>query len=359
MDGSLDPGDGADDGADDGAAGGANGTGHANGASDHAAHRAGDRTNGAGDHAVYSADDDVDGDDVEPDVEGSGNPWLERRIIAYAHQGGAWEAPSSTLYAIRRAVAGGATGIELDVHATADGHLVVCHDPSVDRTTDGSGEIADMTLAEIRKLDNAYWFVPGADVNHELSPDAYPFRGRARSHPDFRIATLEEVLEHFPDVILNLDIKRTAPAVVPYEKTLADMLRRFGRVDDVIVASFIDAATDAFSAYAPEIPTSAGTVAVAQFHQAVEAGRTPPPMRHVALQVPWRFGQVKVVHEDFVAAAHDAGLAVHVWTVDEEWEMRYLFDMGVDGIISNLPTELATMLVQYGHKWYPPSPEES
>ena len=69
--------------------------------------------------------------------------WLDRRVIAYAHQGGAWEAPSSTLYAIRSALDAGATGIELDVHATADGHLVVSHDPTVDRTTNGSGNFAD------------------------------------------------------------------------------------------------------------------------------------------------------------------------------------------------------------------------
>ena len=71
------------------------------------------------------------------------NPWLDRRVIAYAHQGGAKEAPSSTLYAIRRALEHGATGIELDVHATLDGELVVCHDPTLDRTTDSTGEIAE------------------------------------------------------------------------------------------------------------------------------------------------------------------------------------------------------------------------
>ena len=68
--------------------------------------------------------------------------WLDRRVIAYAHQGGAWEAPSSTLHAIGNALDAGATAIELDVHATADGQLVVCHDPTVDRTTDGAGAIA-------------------------------------------------------------------------------------------------------------------------------------------------------------------------------------------------------------------------
>ena len=93
------------------------------------------------------------------------------------HQGGAWEAPSSTLYAIGSALDAGATGIELDVHATADGQLVVCHDATVDRTTDRTGEIADLTMAEVRTLDNAYWWVPGADVTPGLEPDGYPVPG--------------------------------------------------------------------------------------------------------------------------------------------------------------------------------------
>ena len=98
-------------------------------------------------------------------------------MIAYAHQGGAWESPSSTCFAIRRALEAGATGIELDVHATSDGQLVVCHDATVDRTTDGTGEIADLTLAELRGLDNAYWFVPGADVTPGLEACLVPVPG--------------------------------------------------------------------------------------------------------------------------------------------------------------------------------------
>ena len=105
------------------------------------------------------------------------NPWLDRRIVAFAHQGGAWESPSSTLFALRRAVAAGATAIELDVHATADGELVVCHDATVDRTTDGRGRIAELTLAELRALDNAYWFIPGADVTPGRPAADYPYRG--------------------------------------------------------------------------------------------------------------------------------------------------------------------------------------
>ncbi len=281
------------------------------------------------------------------------SPWMERRVIAYAHQGGAWEAPSSTLHAIATALAAGATGIELDVHATADGRLVVTHDPTVDRTTDRAGAIADLTWDELARMDNAYWWTPGADVSPGLGPDAYPFRGRAPKDHRFGIALLEEVLEEFPGVVLNLDIKQTAPVVTPYEEALAALLRRFNRVDDVIVASFLDPATEAFSTFAPEVPTSAGTAAVAAFYQAVQAGETPAPLVHVALQVPARFGDMTLVDRRFVEVAHEQGLAVHVWTVEEEDEMRDLCALGVDGIFTDRPTALVGVLDELGCSWRP------
>ena len=272
-------------------------------------------------------------------------------MIAYAHQGGAWEGPSSTLYAIAHALEVGATAIELDVHATRDGQLVVCHDATVDRTTNGQGEIANLTLEEVRRLDNAYWWAPGADVTPGLGEAGYPYRGLAPEDRRFGIATLEEVLETFPGVVLNLDIKQTAPTVEPYEGRLAELLRRYGRTDDLIVASFLDAATEAFSALAPDVPTSAGTLAVAEFYRAVRAGEEPAPMSHVALQVPTTFGDLTVVDEAFVAAAHAAGLAVHVWTIEEEAEMARLVDLGVDGIITDRPSALVPVLDERNCRW--------
>jgi glycerophosphoryl diester phosphodiesterase len=277
--------------------------------------------------------------------------WVDRRVIAYAHQGGAWEAPSSTLFAIQAALDAGATGIELDVHATADGDLVVCHDATVDRTTNGAGAIAELSTEEIRALDNAYRWAPGADVTPGLDQDAYPYRGLAPDDRRFRVALLEEVLDEFEGVVLNLDIKQTAPAVEPYEQQLAAMLRRFGRVDDVIVASFDDSATEAFSSFAPEVPTSAGTGAVAMFYQSVRAGETPAPMRHVALQVPASHAGVTVVDRPFVDAAHRQGLAVHVWTIEEETEMEALCGLGVDGIITDRPSALVQVLDGLGLSW--------
>ena len=277
--------------------------------------------------------------------------WLERRVIAYAHQGGAWESPSSTLHAIAHAIDAGATGIELDVHATSDGELVVCHDASVDRTTDQTGSIASFTLAELREMDFSYWWIPGADVTPGRPADEYPYRGRAPGDRAFGIATLREVLEAFPGVVLNLDIKQTAPVVPPYEEKLARLLAEYERVDDVIVASFLDPATDAFRGFAPRVPTSAGTIATADAWRAAHAGEPMPSIPAVAYQVPERQGDLVVVDEQFVTAAHAAGKAVHVWTINDTEAMERLLGLGVDGIISDLPTTLCGLLRTRGVDW--------
>jgi glycerophosphoryl diester phosphodiesterase len=271
--------------------------------------------------------------------------------MAYAHQGGAWESPSSKLHAIGHALEAGATAIELDVHATADGQLVVCHDASVDRTTASHGAIASFTLAELKAMDFSYWWIPGADVTPGLAANEYPYRGRAPDDPAFGIATLREVLEEFPGVVLNLDIKQTAPVVVPYEEALARLLAEYERSDDVIVASFLDPALDTFRTFAPGVPTSAGTVATAEAWRAVQAGEPVPDSPAVAFQVPERQGDLVVVDERFVAAAHAAGRAVHVWTVNDTESMERLVRLGVDGIISDVPTVLRSVLGSTGVAW--------
>ncbi|MDP1792795.1 MAG: glycerophosphodiester phosphodiesterase family protein, partial [Acidimicrobiales bacterium] len=190
--------------------------------------------------------------------------------------------------------------------------------------------------------------VDGEVVATDHAAHEYPHRGKAAADPSFGIASLREVLEQFPGVFLNLDIKQTAPAVEPYEHLVADLLREFGRTDDVIVASFDDRATDAFAAVAPEINTSCGTLMTTAVWQAVHDDKPLPETRHVALQVPAAFGDIVVVDERFVARAHDHGLAVHVWTIDEPDEMERLVDLGVDGIMTDRPSVLEAILQRRG-----------
>ena len=275
--------------------------------------------------------------------------WLSRRVIAFAHQGGSFEGPSSTLAAISHALEVGATAIELDVHATKDRRIVVCHDATVDRTTNREGAIADMTLEELSHLDNAYWWIDGDVVTPDRSPEEYLLRGRAPEDRRYAIATLEEVATTFPGVLLNLDIKGTSPFVQPYEELLADELRHLDLNERVIVASFHDDAISAFRAFAPEVATSAATNETAAFYFSHLEDPIVPPV--VAFQVPPRVGEIDVVTESFLDAAHAVGIAVHVWTINEQEEMARLLDLGVDGLVSDRPSVLASLLDARGCAW--------
>jgi len=277
--------------------------------------------------------------------------WLGRGVLAYAHQGGLKEGPASTSWAMRQAVAAGADAIELDVHRTRDGVLVCFHDETVDRATNGHGRISELTLSDLLALDPAHYFVPGEGEVPGREDADYPFRGRAATEPELRIATLESVLEHFGDVVLNLDVKETGPGVVRYEAELVRLLERFGRRDDVIVASFHDEATEAVRRLDPAMPTSAGVAGTAAFVAAVAQGERPPMPPYVALQVPRAFQGVPIVTRALVEAAHDVGVAVHVWTIDDEAEMAELVELGVDGIMSDRPSVLVQVLRRLGASW--------
>jgi glycerophosphoryl diester phosphodiesterase len=281
---------------------------------------------------------------------GAHSSWLERRVLGYAHRGGALEAPASTLYAIERAVALGATGIELDVHATADGVPVISHDPTVDASSNGSGAIATMSYEEVRSLDHAFVFVDGRGDEPGARHDEYRFRGRAPADHRFSIATLDEALEASRGAFVNLDLKDGEPAVPGYEGAVAEAIFRHGRQREVIVTSFNDHRTDTFAAIAPGIATSPGIGGLTRFTQAVRSGSRVPRFEdhHVALQVPDRIGGAVLVDHSFVEAAHGVGLAVHVWTINDRETMEALVDLGVDGIMSDVPSVLVGVLAARG-----------
>ncbi len=236
------------------------------------------------------------------------------------------------------------------MHATADRALVVCHDDTVDRTTDHHGALSELTLAQVREMDNAFWWIEGDAVTPGRPEGEYPLRGRAPEDRRLGVATLEEVVTAFPGVVINLDIKGTAPQVEPYEALLAEEISRLGIGAQVIVASFHDEALAAFRALAPQVATSAATMETATFFFSLAEGSpVVPPV--VAFQVPDRFGEVTVVDERFVEAAHGAGVAVHVWTINEESAFDELVDLGVDGIISDRPSALAAALARREVAW--------
>jgi glycerophosphoryl diester phosphodiesterase len=294
------------------------------------------------------------------------NPWLERRVLNIAHQGGEIEAPSNTLYALKTARAKGSEVLEIDVHATADRELVVLHDATVDRTTNGTGRVDQMTLAQIKALDAAYWFVPGCGTCHGRPAADYTLRGLATSDRkkvragtpgkfepnDFRIPTLREVLRAFPDELINIEIKASAPQTTPYEAELAALLGEFGRTSDTIVVSFTDNATELFKLHAPLVSTAVGTAQAAAFWASAQ-GPLPgaPNPRHHALQVPIELNGITVVTPEFVQRAHANGLAVHVWTINDRPTMEWLVDIGVDGVMTDRPTLLETVLAERGVRY--------
>lgn len=249
------------------------------------------------------------------------HPYLEADgPIAFAHRGGAGVFPESSMRAFAHAASLGFTHMETDVRATADGVAVVFHDAALDRATDGSGRIAAMSWREVRRAR-----VAGADP----------------------ILRLEELLEEMPEARFNLDPK-SGRAVEP----LVEAIRRTGSLERVCVSSFSDRRTrrvrDRLGA---GLCVGAGPRAVFR----LMADRWPlpwpapvgPPRCHAA-QVPVRMRGVSVVTPGFVETAHRCGVVVHVWTIDDPGEMHRLFDLGVDGIMTDRPETLRRVMIERG-----------
>jgi glycerophosphoryl diester phosphodiesterase len=283
--------------------------------------------------------------------------WLGLRHMNIAHQGGENEVPSNTMYAYERALRLGSDMLEVDIHTSSDRKLVVLHDATVDRTTNGSGRVYDKTLRQIQALDAGYNLVPGEGTEAGRPSSSYPFRG-VRTHKrqpppgfrarDFRIPALGEVMKAFPRVPINIEIKGAADSDVDSflrnAEILANFLNRFGRTRGIIVASFNDAALSRFHQLAPQIDLAPAVAGVAAYKFLGAA----PPEGTRAFQVPIEFGGVTVVDEAFVDRAHSDGYAVHVWTINDPAEMRQLLEWGADGIMTAEPMRLEQVLCATG-----------
>jgi glycerophosphoryl diester phosphodiesterase len=246
-------------------------------------------------------------------------------VIAMAHRGGAMHAElvglENTLDAFRHAVKLGYHYLETDVHASRDGVLLAFHDAVLDRVTDRLGPLATLTAEEI---------------------------GQARIAGAHAVPTMAELLEEFPAVRFNIDLKAEA-AVHP----LAALIERTGAHGRVCVGSFSPRRMRAFRALtAGRVATSASPPEVAAVKAAPSAALARTmlrgPHRPAALQVPHRRGRLTVVTPTFVRRAHAAGLHVHVWTVDEPDDMHHLLDLGVDGLITDRTDLLRDVLVARG-----------
>lgn len=247
--------------------------------------------------------------------------------LAFAHRGGSLLWPENTMLSFRGALETGYRYLETDLHSTRDGVLVLIHDDTLERVTDGSGPVWEHTLAEIRRLDAGYHFSPDGGRTH-------PHRGEGVTVP-----TLEEVVDAFPDVRLNVDMKQAEPPVVA---ALADFIERRGLHDRFLVTSFVDRRVREFCRLSGDRVATSGAMRETLRFWLASRLRLERLLRipYDALQVPERYGRLTVVDRRFVAAAHRRGVEVHVWTVDEREEMRRLLALGVDGLMSDRPDVL-------------------
>ncbi len=247
--------------------------------------------------------------------------------IRFAHRGSRVLWPENTLEAFQGAVDLGYRYIETDVQLTADGVVVVFHDDELDRLTNATGPIRRWRWEDVRHLNAAWSF--GAEGD-------YPMRDAG-----CRISSLQEVLAAFPNQFFNIDLKCKGA-----EWAVADVIRRSGREDSVLVGGFVDRRTARFRRIVKgEVATSAGQRIVVAMWSASRVGRT-LHRPEVAYQVPYDY--TPRLDAKFIDAVHRAGAQVHAWTVNEVEDMHLLLDMGVDGIVTDRPDRLNDVMAARG-----------
>jgi glycerophosphoryl diester phosphodiesterase len=252
-------------------------------------------------------------------------PWL------VAHRGGSRLAPENTLAAFERATALGADALEIDLRLTADGTVVVFHDEETARLTGEAGTIEGRPLSSVRALDAAFGFSGDGGAAH-------PLRGSG-----IRVPTFAEALERFPRMRFSVDAKTPDARLA---EGLADVVRAAGAVGRVCVGSFFDAQAERLGRLLPDacryLPQEAATCHV--MNAKSDGAGAGCPRGYDLASLPHRLGDLTVVDAKVVTYFHARGVPVHVWTVDDEREMRELLAIGVDGIVTDRPEVLKRVL---------------
>ncbi len=260
----------------------------------------------------------------------------KKRPLVMAHRGDQATAPENTILAMESAVKVGADVLETDVRMTKDKELVLFHDETLDRTTNGTGKISDYTLDELKQLDFGFNFTPDGGKT-------YPFRGKGLT-----VVTVEEAFTRFTNVAFNLDIK-DKESIAP--KLLADIIRSHHREDAVIVASFHPEQIKRFRNILPTVKTAAHPLEVKRFVMFLSL-KIPSffirGLDYSAFQVPLEYNGRQIVTKRFVRMAHRKNVLVHVWTINDCETMERLIDLGVDGIFTDKPSLLIELLTKRG-----------
>ena len=249
-------------------------------------------------------------------------------VMVIAHQGGEGLRPSNTLAAFDNAMALGVDVLEMDIHQTQDGVIVLMHDATVDRTTDGSGAIKEMSFDKIRALDAGYYWTDDDGAT-------YPYRGQG-----IQVPTLEELFQRYPDMRMNIEIKQETPNMV---RPFCQLIHDYNMQDKLLVATFHKATVEEFRRDCPDAITSMVEPEIQLFfglNAAYLGALFQAP--GTAFQVPRTsslpiIGQVDVITERFIRVAHSHNIQVHAWTINETAEMERLIALGVDGIITDRP----------------------
>lgn len=255
---------------------------------------------------------------------------LGQRPLVIAHRGGKGLWPENTLFAFERAAALGVDMLEMDLQLSQDAKLVVMHDDTLERTTNGEGQVAHYSLAELQALDAGYnWTADGGQ--------SHPYRGQGT-----RIAALEEVFERFPLIPKVLDIK--VPDV-GMEAVLCEMLAAHDQLDRVIVGSFHERSLARFRRLCPEVATSAGPVSVRMLLALNWLGLSDLlSPSYAVLQIPPQHSGLDLATPRLVRNAQARGLNVQLWTINEQPAMRRLLQMGVNGLITDYPDRALQLL---------------
>ena len=240
----------------------------------------------------------------------------ERRPIV-GHRGNAAHAPENTMESFRQALDAGAECIELDVHLSSDGVAMVIHDPSIDRTTDATGDVASLTSSRIQAAD------AGARFTRDAL--AFPYSGKG-----LRVPTFEEVLLELPDVPMLIEIK-TRQASAETRR----LIERYGAESRCIVESFDGRALDAFRG--SKIAIGASSSDVKRLLHRVITRRPARSLPYSVMCVPRWLRGVRVPIASLVSLTRPAGCLVHVWTVNDPVIAQALWSIGVRGIISDDP----------------------
>jgi glycerophosphoryl diester phosphodiesterase len=252
------------------------------------------------------------------------------RPLVYAHRGGAALRPENTIASFDYGLSLGADGLEFDVRLSRDGVVVVHHDATLERTTNGAGDLSALTADELGRIDAGHWFTP-ADSRRKPGgePGPFPYRGQGHGIP-----RLHQVLMRYPGVPLIIELKMNEPELA--RRTIEEV-RAAGAVERVAIGSFGWRALRATRRLEPRIPTGASReeVRLALYRSWLRWPLGKESYRE--FQVPERSGPTRIVSRRFIAHAHRAGLPVKVWTVNDPADMRRLLEWGVDGLISDRP----------------------